>query len=506
MNKTTYRKIILAIFCTGITVTASAQTFKTLASFDGTNGLMPFGSLLQGVNGNLYGTTSLGALGINCDFQAFQSGCGTVFEVTPAGKLTTLYSFCSQTNCTDGAYPYGSLVQGVNGNFYGTTFYGAAGTYCFIQGCGTAFEITPAGKLIRFYDFCSQINCTDGSNPSGGLVQATNGSFYGTTYDSGANGAGTVFKITPAGKLTTLYNFCPNGLSCTEGGYPQAGLVQGTNGNFFGTTTQGGANGFSYGTVFEMTPAGILTTLYNFCSQPNCTDGDFSKGGLVQATDGNFYGNTLTGGANGAGTVFKITPAGKLTTLYSFCSQANCADGGTPYNGLVQATNGNFYGTTSQGGANGEGGTVFEITPAGKLTTLYSFCSQTNCTDGSLPFVGLIQDTNGNLYGTTASGGDITCNFGAPYGCGTVFSISIGLGPFVKTLPGAGKVGGEVEILGNKLTGATGVTFNGKPAQFTVKSATQILSHVPSGATTGYVGVTTPTGVLTSNVPFNVIP
>jgi uncharacterized repeat protein (TIGR03803 family) len=283
----------------------------------------------------------------------------------------------------------------------------------------------------------------------------------------------------------------------------------------------GGTNGG--GTVFEITPAGKLTTLHSFCSEAGCADGQLPYAGLMQATNGNFYGTTSQGGnsdycpnQSGCGTVFEITPAGKLTTLYSFCSEAGCADGQLPYAGLMQATNGNFYGTTSQGSGGpvpfGSGwpgydgpGTVFEITPAGKLTTLYSFCSQPDCTDGDYPSAGLMQATNGNLYGTAEFGGGKigACGLG---GCGTVFSLSVGLKPFVETLPGASKVGAEVEILGNKLTGASSVTFNGTPAQFLVKSPTLILARVPTGAATGYVTVTTPTGVLTSNVPFRVIP
>lgn len=223
---------------------------------------------------------------------------------------------------------------------------------------------------------------------------------------------------------------------------------------------------------------------------------------LVQATDGNFYGTTYYGGANNDGTVFKITPEGTLTTLCSFCSQASCADGSSPVAGLVQATDGDFYGTTSPIGgalcvASALCGTVFEITPKGTLTTLYTFCSQPSCSDGSEPYGGVIQATDGILYGTTSWGGDDDG--------GTVYSLSVGLGPFVKTIPPAGKVGQEVGILGNNLTGATSVTFNGTSATFTVKSGTLILTHVPTVATTGTVQVTLPSGTLSSNVLFYVL-
>jgi uncharacterized repeat protein (TIGR03803 family) len=201
--------------------------------------------------------------------------------------------------------------------------------------------------------------------------------------------------------------------------------------------------------------------------------------------------------------------SGKLTTLYNFCSQGgypNCPDGAMPFAGLIQATNGDLYGTTEQGGDNpceaGLGcGTVFKITPSGTLTTLYSFCSQggyPNCPDGAIPFAGLIQATNGDLYGTTSQGGY------AAYGYGTIFSLSVGLGPFVETLPTSGKLGKTVKILGTDLTGAASVTFNGAPAAFTVASASEITTTVPAGATTGIVQVVTPLGSLSSNVPFRV--
>src|SRR5208283_2780235 len=202
---------------------------------------------------------------------------------------------------------------------------------------------------------------------------------YGTTEEGGANctplGCGTVFKITPGGMLSTLHSF-----DGTDGANPFTGLVQATNGDLYGTT---GSGGKGYGTVFKITPSGTVTTLYSFCSQSNCTDGEHPSG-LVQATNGDLYGTTATGGVDwpyGWGTVFKITPSGTLTTLYSFCSQSKCADGESPGAGLVQATNGDLYGTTYSGGAFG-GGTVFKITPSGTLTTLYSFCSQSNCSDG----------------------------------------------------------------------------------------------------------------------------
>ena len=244
--------------------------------------------------------------------------------------------------------------------------------------------------------------------------------------------------------------------------------------------------------------AQTLTTLYSFCSQTGCPDGAEPIAGLVQAANGDLFGTTSGGSFLSYGTVFRITPGGTLTMAYSFCSDyPSCTDGADPYAGLVQAANGDFYGTTYGGGANGYGGTVFKITPSGSLTTLYSFCSQggTSCTDGEAPYAGLVQDTNGDFYGTT---------YGGANNGGTVFRLSVGLGPFVKPRPPYGKVGAAVKILGTNLTGATSVGFNGTAAVFEVVSSSEITTTVPSGASSGKVQVVTPIGTLSSNVPFRV--
>ena len=329
---------------------------------------------------------------------------------------------------------------------------------------------------------------TDGVAPHAVLVQGTDGNFYGTTYYAGGSnnciaGCGTVFRITPDGTLTTLHSF--NG---TDGGNPVAGLVQGTDGKFYGTTTQGGANtcdGFGCGTVFSITSGGILTTLHSF----EGADGDTPSGGLVQGINGKFFGTTSGGGAHGDGTVFSITTGGVLTTLHNF----DGTDGSDPEAALTEGRNGKLYGTTSAGGANLNNGTVFSITAGGILTTLDSFSG----TDGGLPN-GLIQGTDGMFYGTTQGGGS---NLE-----GTVFSLSVGSGPFVETNPVASKVEATVTILGTDLTGATKVTFHGIAATFTVVSSSEITTTVPAGATTGTAKVVTPGGTLSSNVPFQVLP
>ena len=475
--------IILLLFA-ATAIATPAQTFNTLAHFNGNDGADPDMSLTQGVDGRFYGTTLYG--GHICPGN---EGCGTIFKISAKGTLTQLHRFVG----TDGSFPMAGLVQATDGNFYGTTLHGGT------TGDGTLFRITPTGALTTLHNFCPQDPvCTDGSVPATGLVQATNGNLYGTTtYGYGHNATGTVFKITLGGVLTTLHTF-----DLTDGAYPKGALIQATDGNLYGTTYEGGAHRtcgstFGCGTVFRITPGGVLTTLYSFCAQTNCVDGAGPQAALGQATDGNFYGTTFYGGANdtcdlGCGTVFRITPGGVLTTLYSFCAQTNCLDGSAPQAGLVQATDGDFYGTTATGGTM-DAGTIFQLTPEGTLTTLHSFCSQPDCPDGAYPDGGLVQATDGNFYGTT-------------YYPGTVFSLSMSLGPFVKTLPAAAKVGAKVGILGNNLTGATSVTFNGAPTRFAVKSATLIVTQVPTGATTGPVIVTTPSGTLTSNVPFQVIP
>jgi uncharacterized repeat protein (TIGR03803 family) len=277
-------------------------------------------------------------------------------------------------------------------------------------------------------------------------------------------------------------------------------LVQAVDGNLYGTTYVGGAHG--YGTVFKITPSGTFKTLHSFCSQSGCPDGEFPQTGLVQATNGNLYGTTIVGGAYGSGTIFEITPSGTLTTLYNVCSQSGCPDGNYLYAGLMQATDGNLYGIMDIGGAN-NGGTIFSMTLSGTLTTLHSFCSQPACADGQYPAAGLVQDTNGSLYGTTADGGANACS---GLTCGTVFSLSVGLPPFVETQPTAGKVGATVNILGTNLTGATSVNFSGKAATFTVVSSSEITTTVPAGATTGEVQVVTPGGTLLSSVSFRVLP
>lgn len=477
---------VLCLLLTATAIPSPAQEgqpfskvkFTTLVNFDGSDGALPRASFAQGTDGDLYGTASAG--GLNGDY-------GTVFKVSPGGTLTTLYNFCAQTNCIDGDSPMAGLVQGTDGSFYGTTIYGGTGDFCGL-GCGTIFKVTPSGTLTTLHSFAGYP--TDGSNPLAGMIQATDGNFYGTTIGGGTNGDGTVFKITPAGVFTVLYSFCSQPL-CADGELPDSAVTQGPDGNFYGTVSSGGA--YFYGTVFRMTPGGLLTTLYSFCPQFGCADGGSPSTGLVQGADGNFYGATSLGGASnacldvGCGTVFRITPGGKLTTLHSF----DGTDGNGPLS-LAGASDGNFYGTV--GGGPGLDGSAFQITPGGKLTTLHSFDGN----DGADLYGGVVQDTSGNFYGTASVGG--------ADGDGTVFSLAVGLRPFVETVPASGKVGAAVRILGSDLTGTTSVRFNGTAAVFKVVSKTLLSATVPPGATTGLVSVTVPDRTLRSNLKFQVMP
>lgn len=464
-------KVILSVFSVCMTLTGAAvgQTFTTLVNFDGANGEAPwYASLVQGRDGRLYGTASLGGGG--CP----PLGCGTAFRMEADNSLSGF-----GLSPGKGTEPLAGLLLASDGNFYGTAYQEGA------NGGGTIFVATEDHSLSLLYSFCVRQDCTDGELPQGALIQGTDGNLYGTTAQGGFEGDGTIFTITAEGALKTLHRFNGN-----DGASPIGGLLQASDGNFYGTTSAGGSgNG---GTVFRLTPGGSLKTLQAFSTRA------LPLGRLVEASDGAIYGTTSQGGANGDGTVFKVTESGVVTTLYDFCSQPGCSDGEYPEAGLTQATDGNLYGTTFRGGSTGQG-TIFMITLGGVLTTLHSF----DPSEGNQPFAGLLQATDGNFYGTTNYGGDFSCN--PPAGCGTIFRLDMGLDPFVTFVRAAGRVGQTGGILGQGFTGTTSVMLNGVAANFTVVSDTYIKATVPPGATTGFVTVTTPTGVLTSNVPFRVI-
>ena len=351
--------------------------------------------------GNFYGTTCGGG----------STGAGTVFKVDTAGTQTVLYTFTGING--DGACPRTGLLMDSAGNFYGATYWGGANNF------GTVFELDSAGYETILFSFAD----APGRYPNGSLIMDSAGNLYGTANEGGAMWNGTVFELSPPAAgggtwtLTVLYNFC-SVTSCTDGEYPNGGLVEDSAGNLYGTALRGGSA--DDGTVFKISPPATTggtwteTVLYNFCSQTSCTDGNTPNPGLVADSAGNLYGTTNQGGAANDGTVFELSPpatTGSWTyaVLHSFCSVANCTDGTFPNGGLLRDSAGNLYGTASLGGTN-YGGTVFELSPpttTGPWTTkvLYSFCSVTGCTDGEGSNTGLLEDSAGDLYGTTFRGG-----------------------------------------------------------------------------------------------------
>jgi uncharacterized repeat protein (TIGR03803 family) len=382
LRKRNLLAIVAAIITIGC-ITVSAQTLTTLHSFNGGDGRSPEGALVQGSDGNFYGTTPLGG----------PHSKGTAFKIDATGSLTTLHSFSGSPG--DGAVPVAGLAQGSDGNFYGTTTSGGM----FFQ--GTVFRMTPSGAVTVLHSFNSFFG--EGAVPFAGLVQGSDGNFYGTTAFGGAHFKGTVFKIDATGNLTTLHSFSG---SPSEGATPVAALVQGSDGNFYGTTASGGQH--FQGTVFRITQGGALTVLHSFSGFPS--EGAVPFAGLVQGNDGNFYGTTALGGTYSKGTVFNIDATGSLTTLHSFSGSPS--EGANPVAGLVQGSDGNFYGTTALGGTHSRG-TVFNIDATGSLTTLHSFGGSPG--EGALPFAALVQGSDGNFYGTTALGG--------AHGAGTVFKL-----------------------------------------------------------------------------------
>jgi len=391
------------------TFQANAQTETVLHDFGSfpADGNSPIAGLVEGGESDFYGTTTYGGTNI----------VGIVFRISSSGSYKVLYTFGSSPDYNDGASPEAGLVQGGDGNFYGTTLNGGT------SGGGTVFKISPSGTLTTLHSFSND-------SPEAGLVQGSDGNFYGTTLNGGTStncggaGCGTVFRISPSGSETNLHSFSGN----PDGASPEAGLVQGSDSNFYGTTLNGGTStncGGGCGTVFRITPGGAYTILYSFAGHP--TDGAHPYAGLVQGSDGNFYGTTFDGGTSancdsGCGTVFRVSPSGSYTILYSFGSYPT--DGLGP-GGLVQGSDGNIYGTTVDGGAN-SGGTFFRISPSGSYTNLYSFPFAGYPNDGEGP-VGVVQGSDGNFYGTTGGGGTST-NCGT-LGCGTVFKLNVGLGP-----------------------------------------------------------------------------
>ena len=392
------------------------QTFTKLLDFGaGSTGFDPRAALIQGFDGALYGTTDGGGT----------YNHGTIFRVSE-GRATTLHSF----NGNDGRAIYAPLARSRDGKLYGVTYYGG------VYGWGSVYTITPDGAFATVYSFCAEWNCQDGMLPFTGVIVSNSGDLYGTTQYGGSStiqdGGGTIFRLTSSGILTTLYNFCTP-YPCTTGEQPRVPLVQAASGIFYGSAP---------GWLFSISSTGIF---HSFGYLPSGIGEGTSE--LVQAPDGNLYGTTNLSN-DSLGSVFRLTPSGEITAICSFSAQSG-------YNievsnaGLVVGSDGNLYGTTNSGGANGQG-TIFKVSLSGELTTLYNFCSAPRCTDGAAPVSALVQATNGIFYGTTPVG---------PGNGGTLFSLSVGLDPFVELQPSAAKAGAVVTIFGQNLDGTTRVWF-----------------------------------------------
>ncbi len=438
---------------------------------------------------------------------------------TPAAQaqtFTDLYDFDGTGHGCCASYP-GVLAQGRDGNIYGTQVGGGA------NGRGTIFKMTPAGVITSLHDF----NVSDGYSPQGGVTLGLDGNLYGTTAGGGANSGGVIYKITPAGVFTDIHDF----LGSASGGFPINSPVQGPDGKLYGTTTAGptsvyritpagvfsvvaslgglqcdgplvvGVDGRFYGvtttggthnrgTFFSVTTAGVLTTIYSF----NDPTGYQPMGPLVQAADGFFYGTTYSGGSLGAGVIYKVTPAGVYTVLHNFDTSTR-ANGINPSTGMVQGSDGFLYGVTSGGGATLDG-TIFKIKTDGTLfAVIHNFDGSHGQTPYSLPLL----HTNGKIYGLTYQGG--------AHGDGVLYSLANGLKPFVQpvALKGA-KVSAAVQLLGQNLSTTTGVTFGTGPGTFTLGANGFMVVHPAAGANTGVISVKEAATTLVSPQKFKIIP
>ncbi|MGA2176283.1 MAG: choice-of-anchor tandem repeat GloVer-containing protein [Verrucomicrobiota bacterium] len=456
---------------------APAQTLTVLYAFSGVpsagDGGNPAG-LMQGTNGNFY------VSGVNEGTNEY----GAICQLKTSGAMKPLYSF---KYSTDGANPSAALVQGTNGLFYGAAQIGGTNGY------GTIFNISSNGTFNSLYSFAkvkpkgTLLTNADGATPSYALVLGTNGNFYGTAEAGGTNGYGTVFQITHQGKMTVFYSFS----NSVDGATPKASLLQSANGILYGTTTSGGSNG--YGTVFAVTAAGKVTPIYSFT---NGIDGATPEAALIKGNDGKLYGTCTAGGTNGTGTIFRITTNGILTPLYSFTAQASTYpyynnDGASPRT-LVLGADGNFYGVAYDGGQNGSG-TVFQFTQGGVLNPLYSFnfvediLEATN-TDGAAP-IELLQATDGNFYGTAYYGG--TNGWGSFFRIGlppqiTAQPVSQAValhGNASFTLAATGSSGCQWQFDNNNLPNATNYTLSLTNVQLTNAGYYQAILTNANGAT-----------------------
>src|SRR5215469_10586993 len=471
------RRTLLSLIAASFLLTATlanSQTYTKLYSYTigaGANAGIGFPQIMsQGRDGNLYSTISNGGT----------HNVGSMYMMTTAGTPTTVYSFCSLTSCADGQYPFGGVTLGFDGNFYGTTQSGGS------KGAGSVFKITPTGTLTTLWNFG---NGTDESVPLFTTVLGKDNNMYGVSLGQYVGQSGAFFKVTTStGVFKALKDF-----AYANGATPNL-PIPGTDGNFYGTTQGGGDPTCHCGVVYKATATGAITVLHKFKGYPN--DGYWPHGTLVQGNDGNFYGTTYQGGAHNQGTVFKITPAGIFTLVYSFYYGGGTSfDPVNPQAGLTLGPDGNFYGVGAGGGTKAAGA-IFKITPAGSETVLYNFCAVA-CSDGFGAATPLVLHTDGKFYGNTN---------GNSLGGSVFYRLDVGFKPLVDLVNWSTKVGQTVEILGQGFTGTTKVSFGGVSAPFNNVSDTYMTATVPAGALTGSVVVTTFTNSMTSNRKFLVIP
>ncbi len=453
-RRSCFASVLAFVLMVMLVSVGSAQVFTTLFDFNGTDGANPTWVILaQGRDGQLYGTTSGGGT----------NNFGNVFRVDTNGNESVLYNF----DATHGKYPAGGLTLASDGYFYGTTQ--AGGTF----NAGVLFKISASGNLTVLYNFAGSSDCF----PDGPPMEALDGNMYGTTQGNGSGYGGEVYKFTRSGVFTVIYDFTNTGASV-----PISPVIRASDGTLYGTASEGGRNG--YGMIFKMTTSGAMTREFSLAVK---ISGGYPQWPLIQASDGNFYG--VTDGSYLGGDVFQITQNGTFSVLYH--QQIGSGSNLTITNsGVVQATDGNLYGLALGGGASGYGG-VYQLTLDGGYSDVYDFSTFEE------PRSAMMQHTNGKLYGTMYRAATN----------GSVYSFDMGLGPFIAFVRYEGRAGSTAEILGQGLTGATGVTFNGVAATscFTVGSDTFMTAVVPSGATTGPVVVTTIKGTLNSNHNFQIV-
>lgn len=517
MTKQTLKHLALLLACWGLAIAPAHAQLNQLYAFQYNanttsnypDGDSPQAELIQGADGNYYTTTFEGGSGACADgVEGLVQGCGAVLKITPAGALSVLYSFpfdASNSTTPNGVFPVAGLLQGPDGNFYGVASGGGSSGTDFCQpyqgvfGCGTIFKLTPGGQFTLLYSFCGGNGCgllaSDGADPRGRLALGPDGNLYGTTqqggYYDGVYNSGTIFRISLSGGGYQIVHMFTGNSGTGDGSSPEAGLTLASDGNFYGTTQAGGTS--DNGTVFKMDLAGNVTILYSFLSDdPNGTD---PFGALIQASDGNLYGTCYTGGSAEGGTVFRISTSGHLTKVYDFTT---ASIGTHPTSGVIQASDDNLYGVTPNGGIGL--GAIYQLTLGGVATLEASFAGAT----GNFPDGALVQGSDGNFYVTTSSGGGTNSN-GVP-DAGTIDTFISGL-PLPKPgilgfVPSSGNVGTKVTIGLGPYIGATAVKFNGTNATFKVDGSEFITATVPAGATTGLISVTTPGGTVMSKQKF----